>query len=365
MPHSTSVTRQHLLGGFVGGVVGTLAFGFIHPIALIPGCLLGVICGFYHKLLFDQLQSAAHELRTDHQLSLPAVRVPFLSDALAKAWTWWTAYPANRAYLLRYVASFLGEIPIVALVWWAWTAVTGMPMMPLSILAGVGCFLLTLAAFFGFMLHVTSIAWDVIDGSANTGPGAIPLLNCGFHDDGYFVQQSLLRDYFQLYERYSSRGWLVYVLGESLTKAWWQLRFTTAATMLCATAIVTWLAMVTIATIGAAVVGVSRTLVMTARMTGHLQCLAVTLAVTATSAGYFRQGLTNPMVLWLVALATGSVAGGLSVAVHKLVEGVAAQRWVMTIATSSLKRRSKLLFTTLFYVPVNRVHQGLVRGFSL
>lgn len=58
------VSIRNFIGGLLGGFLGILAFGYIHPIALPFGCLFGVVIGWWHQeimqLNFKEIVSKAN-----------------------------------------------------------------------------------------------------------------------------------------------------------------------------------------------------------------------------------------------------------------------------------------------------------------
>lgn len=45
---------RNLLGGFIGGTLGVLFAGFIHPLASPIGLLVGVLLGYWHDIIFNR-----------------------------------------------------------------------------------------------------------------------------------------------------------------------------------------------------------------------------------------------------------------------------------------------------------------------
>lgn len=59
-----TVTQRNLLGGFLGGMLGTLAFGWLHPAWMPVGCLLGVVLGWWYEAIGQAIAQSVGNPRT-------------------------------------------------------------------------------------------------------------------------------------------------------------------------------------------------------------------------------------------------------------------------------------------------------------
>lgn len=55
-----TVSRRNLVGGFLGGILGILAFGYLHPVALPFGCFFGAVIGWWHQEIRQSAMDSFH-----------------------------------------------------------------------------------------------------------------------------------------------------------------------------------------------------------------------------------------------------------------------------------------------------------------
>lgn len=127
-----SISQRNFLGAFLGGVLGILLCGFLHPYALPIGCIVGVIGGWWYEEIFMSTligfcrgvvwtQQTVKDLRnfiltptgldTDpiivffHACLFMCLFVPiWLVSRPVAIVRWFRVYELRRAYLLKTVA---------------------------------------------------------------------------------------------------------------------------------------------------------------------------------------------------------------------------------------------------------------------
>lgn len=129
-----TVSRRNLVGGFWGGILGILALGYLHPIALPFGCFFGVVVGWWYQEIWQSTVDSFHcgIVRTQHAWNRfttfvltptqklrevrfdigPCLKVchfflfafVWLSRRPIAFVQWLKAHPMNRAYAMRTLA---------------------------------------------------------------------------------------------------------------------------------------------------------------------------------------------------------------------------------------------------------------------
>jgi hypothetical protein len=290
-------------GACLGGFLGILGCGLIAPAWIIVGCFVGVILGYYWFQLGSILKEAGSVLRAEvatQQASHPMDNV-WLPKCLAAI-----AYFAIHFLVARYVfCNALAEKTAVAVCL---------------------CIVIPMIQFLMIMI--------------------------GYSMGSLWGEKSYadLRRYFREYEILSNRGMIglfAYDLGRRFTMGLYGFWYFVATTMVMAALGPLTLALVAIVT---ALVLVLKGIYSLLQRPDHRLCLTVTLIVTSVMAWLFR-GSLHGMGLWLVALATGILAGLTTETVSKLV----ASRVVLGGMLAELAQKPLSAFTKPRFDAFNRI----------
>lgn len=335
-----SVTSRNFLGAFLGGFIGILVSGYLHPIVLPFGVLLGVVVGWWYEEIFASIVESYHQailvgkkiLQTVKKsydfvadcLKRPAktfkgvwdyIRTPtavfvslavFASVFIAIMWMltrpiafvkWCLAHPMNRARLVRATAFIvylsLNALWVIPLIIWILPETirpkANLPPEPTPIVAYLVVSSVALA--FAVLPSIEALAESMGEG---------------------------LRGFYRTYEYYSWQGPIKFFVRELLGMIRWHIMtylflifsvlYFTGAGMLVFVAIIVPLAIF---------IGFVRGIYKVAIRSGHWLCLGTTMTVTVLSALFFSPYFGNRYMLWSVAFATGIASGIVTEAVRR------------------------------------------------
>lgn len=309
-----SVSRRNFVSAFEGGVLGILALGYLHPIALPFGCFFGVVVGWWYQEIWQSVtdsfrrgvagtQHAWNRLTTfvlTPTRKLKEVRFdigPYLKVfhffVFAFVWVlrrpivfiqWLLAHPVNRAYATRTLAVLthlaLNALWVVPLVVYCFKATNSAPngsAMPLLYVMG-GCILVPMLA----MLVPPMRAFDFDE--------EIPKM----------------RKFYLVWERYAASGPLRFFAKDLANLFLWEIFISLFAggMLIWFTGIGGAFLLLVVAPISA-MVGAIKGIYEVSMRAGHWLCFGTTVTVTALAAWVAHPYLNDARVLWTVALFAG------------------------------------------------------------
>ena len=356
MKENRSITKKNLLGGFLGGTCGILAFGYIHPVLLPLGVLMGVIVGWWYEAIHNAIvQSVLKGIkfgqhcrsfieicaRTSLRVLLRGKKrkgssfapVPinwfivlfvWLLTRPIAYWKWFRAHPMNRAYTLRVLMVAVQALSFIAaaIVLTCW-------FMPETLGGGT--------SYDGKLIPIRLPA--IIDYATPIFLSSLfPLIVvfAGFMASFGEGRKAFYKDF----ERYSSKGPVKYFfhhMGKSL---------------LIQAKVYTFFVLSLIYFLGVGGLFISVFVIPLAAFIwtvkevnnivmrkGHWICLGTTMAVTVISAWIFHSYFENAHILWGIALSTGMASGALTEAIRRAIawtfENTAVGRQYATAETTT------------------------------
>lgn len=285
MNKSRSVRARNVCGGFLGGVLGILACGFLHPLWLPVGCFLGVVIGWWYE---DILLTIGWTMRGVWPLSNMAHAIGNRLS-LRKRWR-----------ICRFVAQiFLAAQAISVLLVCALCIED--PSAPVWAVTGYYMFVGVLIAAFANQ--------DIEPATLHAS-----------------------------YDFYLLHGFLLSLLREIwlLLQEHWQCTFFVTVMLVQYLVVMPIVAMMLLPV--AACVGFIKGVYLVSRHKGHWPCFIVTLTVTTMCAIAVHPHMSDPLMLWLSALAAGCLSGGLTEALRPLLARFTRIRCVRIVALTSLKK---------------------------
>lgn len=316
-----SISHRNVCGAFVGGVLGILALGYLHPVGLPIGCLLGVIVGFWYDLIGNKIAEEYLRFRVklyrcqrmvDKMLrfrpklfvTLPRIQAMgfarriflVISQKLVFAFWWLSRSPAIFSrWFRRHPANQMITLEIFTLVFLAALNAIWIPKVIIfsgraashatkgssGELWGIVCIGTVLLIIFTIVMQVTALAVRYND---------------------------KLRLAYAHYEKYSQCGKLRYFL-----IALWELfrieLFVFFVLLCCLSGFALLIPAVLFCLVLAIGVGLFRGLASAAMSKGYGTCFVSTLLITGITGGLLYSLLTSHLLIWLVALGTGTFCG--------------------------------------------------------
>lgn len=282
-----SAKFRNISGAFLGGMLGILLCGYIHPMALPFGCLVGCIVGYWYDHVWV---SAVHafdiaEGAFGRFAGHPGNTLRSWARRAHRAWESYLGHPVDRAASLRTFASvaflLLHCCVLVLCIMWGYT---------IGGSTGVAAFAAAMVAVcFGIMAVLAT-------------KGTHDLLSSLNVDKEMLVK---MRIFYTAWERYGNGG-LRYAL---LAVA--DLFRTQLAMFLYIMGSLLWfitaggLFLLAVVAPVAVAVGFVRGIYLASQKDGYWLCFAATLCTAALSAWLMYPYFENGYVLWVVALATG------------------------------------------------------------
>ncbi len=303
-----SITKKNVTGGFLGGILGILSFGYIHPAVLPLGCVFGVLIGWWYQ---EILQSAlegwhkgvikTHEAwnRTVLFLTTPTRKLKGININLEPSlkvlhflvflvvWVfrspitfyhWLGKHQMNQVYTIRVfvVATTLG--------------LTALWMIPL-----------------GFKLNQM---FGGVDQNSPMGALVILAFILGLVAViSPFARSESLRDFYSSWSAYSRQGTILFFLKEVATSIFLQV-----AMIVVFSGMGFWFIAIGGAFVAIVIaplsfaIGMVKGIYKVAMKPGHWLCLITTLVVTLISAWQLHSYFADARILWAVALMAGVVS---------------------------------------------------------
>jgi len=295
-----TVSTRNLIGAFLGGALGILAFGYLHPAVLPFGCLFGVVVGWWYEEIWKSITDSVSRgiAGTRHawsrfttfthtpvkKLSIdigPGLTILhffvcafvwFLSRPIAFI-RWLRAHPINRAYAIRTLAvlSYFA-LNILAIVSLAFATISkDSVVMPLLFMIGG----------IGFLLG--------------------PL--------GYLIsdEETLkMRKFYLVWERYSASGPFWFFIKDLVNIFRYEISsiLATCGTLIWFFGIGGAFLLLVVIPISVAV-GAIKGIYEVSMRAGHWLCFGTTVVVTALTAWIAYPYLNDVRVLWIAALFAG------------------------------------------------------------
>lgn len=315
-----TVRARNFLGALLGGMLGILGFGYIHPLALPFGCFLGVVIGWWHQEIWMEIsgkfsQGVAYWARLNEKAAgLVAVRIansrkkeimkPLLQK-ISKAVTFpyvfvracarrikslVAEHPMNKAWLLSVSAQLLNFAIIMVMIHYfeAWV----------KDIHGKGLIHLT---FFPIVCSLTAAM--IFAGNATTKELGLKDMNRFYARWNYLLSHGSLRYFFK-------------EVGETFYRiAFFFVFFISIATCYAIAGFV----LLVVTALFCLIFGAVKGFYQAATKSGHWLCFGVTLVVTALSAWITFPWLGNKLWVWIIALATGLMSAAITEVVARLV----------------------------------------------
>jgi hypothetical protein len=318
-----TASQRNFIGAFLGGILGILAFGYLHPVVLPFGCFFGVIIGWWYREIWQSiadtvpqsitrmkrfwsrfiifiLTPAKHLKKLKFDLSPEAKFVHFVLFSVV--WLvrrpiffvrWLRTHQMNCVYILRTfsiilyaVLNALWAIPFV-ICWFK--AIDGAPresVMP-----------------FLFMLGVMAIAAVITVGPFVFLPGSyMPRMQKFYHDWENYAKYGPLRFFLK-----DLTGFFLCEISTFLFLAGVLIWFTSAGGIF----------VVLVVTPISVLIGAVKAIFRVVTKKGHWLCFGVTVVITGFSAWLTNPYFDNVRILWAVALLTGIASGIATEAVRR------------------------------------------------
>lgn len=316
-----TVTQRNFAGAFLGGAAGILAFGLIHPFLLTPGCVLGVVFGWYYQEIW---QCTAAECKKAMKLYI----------ALLKERRMRKAKRANEKIGSRRRA-YLNLEPILNIFRYTFRSVLWTLMQPIELIRwirehpingvyfvrGISVVISSALVIFGLFYWPDKLHWQSWHNVVTNNPSGA--------DIGILMSQIILsviqvataiahaccegeedlkkmRRFYGDWEYYSHCGAIRFFIKNFFELIAFQIEFfaKTAAILSWFLGIGTIFLVVVIMPMSAAI-GAVKGIYGVATKRGHLLCLGVTLAVTILVAWAAHPYMNASYVVGLVALTAG------------------------------------------------------------
>ena len=324
-----SVTFRNLTGGFLGGAMGILSSWYVAPVFLPLGVFIGVVVGWWNEEI-------VHLLYESHQKARRATRkvtsfANSLTDEAVKVLARLCGIPSavGESVLGLTVQVIGGCLLIITMLWKAptrfrtWITVDQRNQVAVIETTILLLFVLGIPATVGFIIepHLGFTGGWV--GILSIPSVVVTLGGAGVHNMQNEVEPNcelkLLGRFYRDWEVISHHGWIgfcFYTIGQYVRYSIGTALFLTIATpwFLCI-----WML---------GFIGVCPLMVATAfaegfyrvaTRAGHWLCLGVTMIVTGISWFFYHESFADSRIMWMVALGTGTVSGGITEIVRRVV----------------------------------------------
>lgn len=326
-----SVTSRNLVGGFLGGVIGILSSSYVAPTFLPLGVLIGVVLGWWNKDIVHLFRESHQKARyvakkvsidlvgfTDEIVAL-LVRLCGLSEKVAKTFRW------------IIVKAIVGSI----------VAIITSPLMLRRILVRFSkwlihhqmnqSFIIDQTIYLLFVLGLSTVAFFVEPHIGIVGVGNRGLLTVAIfiatlggsivyrlrHNTVSNIELSELCQYYREWEVISHRGWVGYLF----YTIWQHTRYTLGTAMFLSIAVPWFLVVIIIGFLSfhsmLLIIFFAQAFYSIAAKAAHWLCLVVTMITTGISWLIYQQNFADPYILWIVALGTGIMSGGLTEVIRR------------------------------------------------
>lgn len=319
-----TISQRNLLGAFVGGVLGVLAFGFLNALLLPAGVFAGVIGGWWYQEIWAATTNGFNEGVAKARalgvfLFTPVRRLDewrkglwkdpndlgevFLPIAALLAWIvspfiwllrrpavmvmWARAHPVNRAYLVRGATlPLFYAMNTVVIGFLAFLLVRSAQGIDMN--HDVRSLPIMLGGIFLFCIGIASLM--------------SPMMFWSSHSECKLDQ---MNNFYRTWERYSSMRVAHFYVSE----LWFMARmwFSVVAWLVACIAWFCGLGAVFLAIVAvtSAVIGLVKGVYHVSTQAGHWLCFGATLTTTTISAMLFHNSFGDMRILWVVALLTG------------------------------------------------------------
>jgi len=310
-----TVSQRNFIGAFLGGILGILAVGYLHPIALPFGCFIGVVIGWWHQEIYQfsansfrrgidrtyetlgdfttfvVTQNIGHNI--GHKAKLLAVWFLSRPIALVKCLG---ARPLNRALAVGILAlltysilnSFVSEVVASQVINYLYAIALPIEIIKILILISG---LMMIGAAFSVVLYLVGENQETI------------LKMWGSSKSRW----AIISRPFQFFIRVLAKIFLVEI----------SMFFYLGAMLIWFTGIGAAFIFIVIAPISA-IIGAVKAIYYVSTKTGHWLCFGTTVVVTALMALVTKPYLSDARVLWAVALLAGLTSAVATEAVRRL-----------------------------------------------
>ncbi len=326
-----TISQRNLLGAFVGGVLGILAFDFLNPLLLPVGVFTGVIGGWWYQEIWGTI---IHEFKQGVEKSRALSSFLFtpvrrLSEWRKELWKdsdgWGPVLLPIVGFLAWIVSPFIWLLrrPVVIVMWARAHPVNRAYLVRLATLP---LFYAATGAIVGFFALLLIRSANDID--MNHDVRSIPVVFSGlflccisivslmapviFWSSNSDRKLDQMHSFYRIWERYFSMGVVRFYASELkfLVKQW---SLITIWLLAC----IVWFcglggAFLIIVAIVSATIGFVKGVYQVSIKAGHWLCFGATLTTTIISAAMFHGSFGDIRVLWVVALLTGVASAGVT-----------------------------------------------------
>ena len=317
-----SITSRNVMGGFLGGMIGILAFSwssFLMPV----GCFIGVLFGYWFQEIIDLIIDFPKRIfRRFHRMPewFSGVSNEFIKD-ITKTTSWLSELPAWLFYKAILWFRVLCVNPVVWFFGWllrAWKFLTDShPINTAYILQGIAVSIVTAICFIGAvwfwyaadMQHIDNNSFMVLPFmTVVLSSIMVPvLLLCKVVYVDTDDISLKMHHFYKTYDRIARLGKTIFFIRELLVCTGYAV-YILLVTFGSMFAIVMLLVAVILFMGCIVILGFFRALYVVAHYEGHWLCFGVTL-ITTTSMALSIQDFLSGAMLWIVALATGCLSG--------------------------------------------------------
>lgn len=303
-------TIRHLAGGFLGGVLGILAFGFISSVLIPVGCFVGAVVGYGHDAIWRSMSTSWQHIPRSQ---------------------FWGPHPVTRARIFATMIASVFAVLIVAQLWLFYAAALSFANMLVADGSGLAE-ILTIMWMIGSMLGVGFVM------IAYMNAWRIPLWESNENQQAFY---STWQAWSASKVRFAGTVFLELVRAQ-ISAMLVLLAMFCGVVVLMAYTVCTMLPM-------SLFFGAVKGLYIAAKRGGYWICFIVSLFVTTLMAYVLQGSLHDAKVLWITALAAGMLSAAGSEAVrHGILALEAAsltfKRWV----EEPIGRRTNPVFEVMF-----------------
>ncbi|MES2668358.1 MAG: hypothetical protein V4644_01545 [Patescibacteria group bacterium] len=326
-----TISQRNLLGAFVGGVLGILAFGFLNALLLPIGVFAGVIGGWWYQEIWAATSHGFNEgvARTRALGAFLFTPVRRLSEWRRELWKdqddMWGAFAPILTFLALLTSPFIWLLrrPAVMVMWARSHPVNRAYLVRIATLPVFYAATSAIIGLLGFSLFRSVQGWDwnhdvrglwVI--GAILGVFMLGILTLmapmmfWLNDSDRKLDK--MRSFYRTWERYSSMGVAHFYVSELafMARAW-------LSAVVWVSVCFAWfigLGGVFLAIVGivSAAIGFVKGVYQVSIKAGHWLCFGATLTTTIISAAVFHGSFGDLRILWIVALLTGVASAGVT-----------------------------------------------------
>ncbi len=308
-----SVRLRNIYGAFVGGVLGTIFAGFLHPVGLPFGCFLGAALGFGHQEIIRAVSDVFSWFAVRAQSNLDLVSKYFNVQAeRIGSWSIQLDWPHRSVSKVKLLSKWSLQRPAAIKLWW-----NAHPMNQELAVRVAAWIFFAVGNLALFLILIPAVR----DGLKNVGSPFLDVLATALRltsfillaPVGHILVKNLdrikmkekRRLFWQRYERFSMTTKTNYFFHELKKIGIVQLSYCgyiTAQVFLVPVMLVSSFLVVAVIAVGAGIVqGVHEV----TRSEGYKFCAGVTLTVTSLTAWFTFPHWENQTAVWLSALFAG------------------------------------------------------------